>query len=194
MDTATQVTPVSATRWAEAQEGERVWWRRYSRTPIVKQLHELYAAELQITETAGRSILDVGGGPKPLAVALGLPFASLTVVDPLATFLHPHAMANVSYATVAAEQYAGPQVDEAWGYNVLQHVIDPERVIAVAKQHSRRVRWFDWVDTPIAPHHPHSLSADWIVGQFADWVVVSEKRGHVDAYAQSYVALIAERP
>lgn len=48
--------------------------------------------------------------------------------------------------------------DEAWIYNVLQHVEDPEAVVRTA-MHAKLVRIFEWVDTPPTLGHPHTLTA-----------------------------------
>jgi hypothetical protein len=188
------MTAITETRWQEAQKGERKFWESEDRTALVLELDALYLRELEIepSAVAGIKVLDLGGGPLPLAVVANLPLHQYTVVDPMSTVdtLHRSSL-TVERVTMAAEDYVGSPVGEAWGYNVLQHVIDPARVIATAKAHARRVRWFDWVDTPIESHHPHSISADWLREQFADWRIVSDRTG--TSHNQKYIALIAER-
>lgn len=183
-------------RWMLAQEGEREWWLSADRSHFIRELAPWYAELLQITPEAvtGKTVLDLGGGPLPLVVLLKLPVHFLTVVDPLATLFRPDPLPNVSRVTVAAEDYIGGQADEVWGYNVLQHVIDPAAVLETAKRHAlRRIRWFDWTDTKREKHHPHSIKADWLVAQFAGWRLVSERRGYHTGHQQHYVALIADR-
>lgn len=191
---------ISTERWQVAQQGERDFWTAEDRTRLCAQLNALYVRELQITPEAvmGRAVLDLGGGPFPLGVVLAIPLSRLTVVDPLSTMFQPTDPPHVVRVTLPAEDYTGPMADEVWGYNVLQHVIDPGAVLAKARLHAtQRVRWFDWVDTPIASHHPHSIKADWLVRDFADagWTIVQDTRGSVMVpHLQRYVALIAERP
>ena len=48
--------------------------------------------------------------------------------------------------------------DEAWIYNVLQHTEDPEQVIANARNVARLIRIFEWIETPVTPGHPHTLT------------------------------------
>jgi hypothetical protein len=192
----THVAPISDLRWLEAQQGERRWWQATDRAPLIREMASWYAGLLRITPdaVAGKTVIDLGGGPMPLAVLLGLPFGWLTVVDPLATLLRPDPLPNVARYAITAEDFNSGSAAEVWGYNVLQHVLDPAAVIAVAKRHTRdRVRWFDWVETPVVKHHPHSISADWLVEQFAGWEV-SETRGFHAGHQQHYVALVAERP
>jgi hypothetical protein len=189
------VAAISDLRWLEAQTGERAWWQSTNREPLIRELATWYATLLGITAkgVCGKMILDLGGGPMPLAILLGLPFGWLTVVDPLATLLKPDPLPNVARYAITAEDFNSGLAAEVWGYNVLQHVVDPAAVIAVAKRHAAdRVRWFDWVETPVAKHHPHSIRADWLVSQFAGWQV-SETRGFHAGHQQHYVALVAER-
>jgi hypothetical protein len=189
----TPVTAISVDKWAEAQAGELEFWRSADRRALAEYLDTLYIGALGITPESvkGLSVLDLGGGPLPMAWLMGLPIGELTVVDPLpidttAPFLRVMA---------PAEDYVGPQCDEVWGYNVLQHVRDPAAVIETAKAHAtQRVRWSDWVDSPIASHHPHSISADWLVSQFDGWRLSTLKRGSVRVpKVQHYVAIVAER-
>jgi len=82
---ALPVTAIDTQRWQEAQAGELAFWNSADRTDLARYLDTIYAKELQITPdaVAGLSVLDLGGGPMPLASLLNLPTASLTVVDPL---------------------------------------------------------------------------------------------------------------
>ena len=191
------MTAISPERWAEAQEGETAFWTSADRTELCRYLDGLYTAFLDIRaqKIKGLTVLDIGGGPMPLAVLLELPVKSLTVVDPLPVAVTDPP--NVTRHVTPAETYQGALCDEVWGYNVLQHVIDPAAVIATAKAHAlTRVRWFDWVDSPIASHHPHSISANWLREQFpADtWRLTVNQAGSVRVpKVQHYVALVAER-
>lgn len=190
---------ISDARWAIAQQCERDWWRAADRTGQVSQSAPWYAELLGIARASinGRSVLDLGGGPFPIGLVLDLPLAQLTIVDPLATLMSSVTLPDVVRVAMPAEEYAGPTCDEVWGYNVLQHVIDPAAVLNTAKYHARRViRWFDWVDTAIYPVHPHTISAQWLINQFPheDWRITSEILGSVMVpHEQFYIAIVAER-
>jgi hypothetical protein len=167
---------------------------------MIRELDEWYATLLDITPatTAGRTIIDLGGGPWPLAVTLDLPFERLVVVDPLCRGLFPvDYRADVLRVAMPAEDWIGMPADEVWGYNVLQHVMDPSLVMDTARRHAASVvRWFDWTDTVVEAHHPHSIRAEWLLCQFPDdrWEIVSEVHGSVlQPIEQSYVAVVARR-
>jgi hypothetical protein len=186
---------ITEDRWAIAQKLEHEFWTGADRTALARELDEWYAGllDLNAETVAGLSVLDIGGGPMPIAALLQLPVGELTVVDPLP---FPVDGSDI-YCRVqmAAEDYNGPLCDEVWGYNVLQHVMDPAAVLETAKRHARSViRWFDWTDTPLADHHPHSLKADWLIEQFDGWSV-RQSRGSktVHGLTQNYIALVAER-
>jgi hypothetical protein len=182
---------ISEARWQEAQKGELEFWNGGDRRALASELHALYARELSLSvvTVAGKSVLDLGAGPFPIGAALALPLHAYVCIDPIDWNYDPPDTGRV---VSRAEEYRGPYVDECWGYNVLQHVLDPRAVINVAKAHAPLVRWFDWIDTPVESHHPHSISADWLLSMFAEWRIVSERRG--TSHSQRYVALVAERP
>jgi hypothetical protein len=97
-----------------------------------------------------------------------------------------------------AEGWRGGTFDEVWGYNVLQHVVDPAEVMATARACAeKRIRWFDVVDTPIYPVHPHSIKADWLRAELSrdGFRIVQDIDGSrfIDGHRQKWVALIAER-
>ena len=195
------VLAISEERWTEAQAGELAFWQSGDRTLLARQLDQVYMRALQITaETVtGLNVLDIGGGPMPLAVLLNLPVASLTVVDPLpmSAALPPRSFPVVRHVA-PAETYRGGMADEVWGYNVLQHVQDPAAVLETAKLHADiRVRWFDWTGTPIESHHPHSIDPNWLRKQFSDgWSVTVDERAAIPVglhAPQSYIALVAQR-
>ena len=196
MGTGTHPLAITDDRWAEAQAGELAFWTKQDRSLLARELDTLYADWLGINAhmAKGLNVLDIGGGPMPLAVLMNLPVKTYTVVDPLPyvdTGIVSHL--SMSRVQITAEDYVGNVADEAWGYNVLQHVIDPAAVIRTAKQHARVVRWFDWVDTPIEDHHPHSISSEWLTAQFSDWRILSDYRETAAKYRQKFCAIVAMR-
>ena len=62
--------------------------------------------------------------------------------------------------------YASPRFDEAWIYNVLQHVNDPALVITNARAVAHKIRVFDWIEVDPYPGHPHRLEKK----QLDDWL------------------------
>jgi hypothetical protein len=196
------MTAISEARWQEAQRCEAAWWAEFSASREPDNLaadiaagHHFTAGVLDIrNETVGgATVLDIAGGPYPLGVDLAL--ARYVVLDPAEYPDTP----GVERERIRAEDFVfGAQFDEAWGYNVLQHVIDPAAVMAIARRRAfTRIRWFDVVETPIYPVHPHSIKADWLRAELSrdGFRIVQDIDGSrlVEGARQKWVALIAER-
>lgn len=185
---------ISALQWSEAQAVEAVWWRATpARMAEVAAGHAWIREALDLDAAAldGVSVTDLGGGPVPIVGHADLPLATRIVVDPLTVGGWPCPV-PVTRIVAVAEDYQGPQTDEVWGYNVLQHARDPLAVLETAKAHAvHRVRWLEYVDTPLAVHHPHSTRADWLLGQFSGWDVWRQVQGAYEGV--QFVALVADR-
>jgi hypothetical protein len=164
-----------------AQRFEVEWWGDCCATWNEERKQITYADRMGILTTTrggnqwpvydarGASVLDIGGGPVSMLLKTFNVGAGKIVVDPgeYPEWVYArYKAARVTYIQQPAEQFElwdiGTQrplrFDECWLYNVLQHVIDPERVIAVARRHSRLVRVFEWVLMPAHEGHPHELS------------------------------------
>lgn len=121
----------------------------------------------------GRAVLDIGGGPVSLLLKCRRRGRSV-VVDPGAfpTWIAArYAECGIQLISTRAEDYGdvGDEgFDEAWIYNVLQHVDDPARVVANARAAARKaVRVFEWVNVAPYPGHPHTLTSELLDGLLA---------------------------
>lgn len=191
---------VSEQRWRDAQLAEAAYWlAQQAKTPEqffaeIADGHHFTAGVLDIRdETVGSaSVLDIAGGPHPLGCWVER--GRHVVLDP-ARYDTGWAIDRVHER---AEGWRGDTFDEVWGYNVLQHVLDPAEVMATARAcAARRIRWFDVVDTPIYPVHPHSIKADWLRAELSrdGFRIVRDIDGSrlVEGHRQKWVALVAER-
>lgn len=195
---------ISESRWAEAQRYEADYWAQEARNPgklarDVADGHHWTAGVLDIrgATVGGTTVLDIAGGPHPLAsgpCGLRWGLSWYAVIDPAE---YPDAE-GVERVRVCAEDYQGEGAAEVWGYNCLQHVIDPAAVMAMARAcATRTIRWFDVVDTPVYPVHPHSISADWLRAELSrdGFRIVRDIDGSrlIEGHRQKWVALVAER-
>lgn len=164
---------MSEHEWDEHQDFEAGWWGNCVNTygEETKQLSYAHRMGLKQVNTDGHwpvydmegaSVLDLGGGPASIllkATNLG----RATVVDPCEYpdwIRQRYTVAGVDYERVPAEQWTSEVTyDECWIYNVLQHVQDPERIIANARASAMIVRIFEWIDLPPHLGHPHELKA-----------------------------------
>lgn len=119
----------------------------------------------------GKSIAEIGCGQFP-AVMFCKNVLSAIVFEPLFE-PPPECGVNIFWNRSAFEDFEYHfGVNECWLFNVLQHVRDPEAVIAKAKEAARTVRFFEPVDYPTCVYHPHTFSQ----GDFERWFPNSVKR------------------
>jgi hypothetical protein len=156
--------------WNEDQEWEREWWGSCQNTYGEEEKQFVYASRMGLhTFHNGSSpynfdirgnILDIGGGPT--SMLLKCPNATGIVVDPC-TFpewvYERYRAAGIGHLNITGEMIEyDKQFDEAWVYNVLQHVQDPQKVIANALHAAKMVRVFEWLEIGITKGHPHNLT------------------------------------
>jgi hypothetical protein len=141
-------------------------------------------------DLAGKSVLDIGGGPSSILLKT-VNGQGLVVADPCP---YP-AWVEARYAAMGISQFrepgetfnAGRLFSEVWIYNVLQHVEDPQKIIANAHRHAPILRMFEWVNCEPTLGHPWKLTKedldDWI-GNGADGTVafVNENTAVGEAY------------
>jgi hypothetical protein len=160
---------IATERWQAAQAAEAAWW-----TPTPERAAEVAAGHAWLRDlldirpetVAGLTVTDLGGGAVPIVGHPDLALARRVVVDPLEVTGWP-AQDGVHRVVCPAEHYVGAPTDEVWVYNVLQHVLDPAAVVAVAQTHAvTRVRWFEYVETPVHTIHPHTITSAWLLDQF----------------------------
>lgn len=168
----------------EPQEFERAWWGDCLNTFGEEAKQLVYAPKMGLVNTpllgkwpvydlAGRSVLDIGGGPVSMLLKC-VNRGRCRVIDPCyypAWIGDRYFYANIAYERRNGEDFTQREkwlYDEAWIYNVLQHVEDPRKVIANAKYHARVIRIFEWLETPPSEGHPHTLHAhelnEWLGG------------------------------
>jgi hypothetical protein len=171
MKSPTLPTPTNPNTWQEHQQWENNWWGDCINTFAEETKQITYAHRMGLVnqpdwghwpryDLQGKSILDLGGGPASMLLKT-VNGDRLTVVDPgnYPTWcMERYAVAGIDYLRREAEGFvAAAPFDECWIYNCLQHTIDPEEVVAVARKSARVVRLFEWVFIPPCPGHPHEL-------------------------------------
>lgn len=169
--------------WTENQHWESDWWGTCVNTFGEEAKQISYAHRMGLVnnpigerwpgyDLEGRSVIDIGGGP--VSILLKCRNGDrLTVLDPLEVpgwVRARYALAGIELRQVAAEEFDDPFVwDEAWLYNVLQHVQDPKALIENAWRHARRIRIIDFPYTDPHPGHPHRLEPEeldeWLGGK-----------------------------
>ena len=198
--------PVFRNMWEAAQQHERDWWGtepgpRWDEEIAKQQTYARLMGLPQDLTMSGKTILDVGCGP--VSMLLRATHSGAVGVDPLLMSEETrakYAQANVTLYRSKAEEFEPPRhFDEAWMYNCLQHVDDPNKVMAMLLQSADCVRIFEWIDMPVDPTHPNTLRVDqferWLQADqwFFDIWNVGELRSSNDGGWGRYIAIHAVR-
>ena len=107
-----------------------------------------------------KRILDIGGGPTALLLKT-VNLAGGRVCDPIQ---YPdwvyarYSAKNIGYVVRRGEDLDESGWDEVWIYNVLQHTIDPKKILQNALRAAPVLRLFEWLDFPPHPGHPWMLT------------------------------------
>lgn len=112
----------------------------------------------------GRSIIDIGGGPVSLLLK-SVNGGRCVVADPApwpSWVRQRYKECGIEFWSMAgeSESITGYSFEEAWIYNVLQHVQDPELVITNARSIAKVIRIFEWIDISAYEGHPHELARE----------------------------------
>ena len=150
---------------------ENDWWGDCGNTWHEEQKQFAYAPRMGLRpewsvahppqfDVGGRSVIDIGGGP--VSILLKCVNKGRAVVADPGEFpqwtLDRYLACGIEYWRTNGEDIEGYSFDEAWIYNVLQHVTDPAKVIAAARACAKTVRIFEWIDIPPYEGHPHMLT------------------------------------
>jgi glycosyltransferase involved in cell wall biosynthesis/SAM-dependent methyltransferase len=198
--------PVLPSVWEQAQQYEHEWWRTdvEIRWPEEISKQDTYARLMGLPADLNmgtKTILDVGCGP--VSMLLRTTHGGAVGVDPQLMSEETKAKfaaANVELYSGKAEDFQpGRHFDEGWIYNCLQHVDDPNKVMATLLRSVDNVRIFEWIDTAPSEGHPHTLTPDhferWLPGDkwFCLFWNVGEVRFDSNLATGRYIAIHATR-
>lgn len=190
----------------EHQQFERDWWGTCANTFSEEAKQITYAHRMGLVnkpdgytgrwpqyDMAGKSVLDLGGGP----VSMLLKCVNLDrglVVDPCpypAWVRARYEDCGLRVIQQQAETFRSNNTyDEVWIYNVLQHVEDPEAIIETARRYGKVLRIFEWIDTAPTLGHPHTLRTEalqeWIGGGTVRQIGTTENVNENSAYGWAF--------
>lgn len=167
-------------KWKVAQDWEADWHGNCINSLNEEQKQLVYAEKMGLVPTPtpktpytfkiGGAVLDIGGGAYSLLLKCTNIAGSL-VIDPLMNRYPSWVKFRYKTAGIECMQMTGEDslglrdavldgyiFDEVWMYNVLEHVIDPKKIIENALELGKVVRIFEWLDTPPNIGHPHTLT------------------------------------
>ena len=189
----------------EDQAFERDWWKDCANTfgEEVKQLTYAYRMGLEVVDDgsghwpvydmAGKSVLDLGGGPTSILLRCRN-FDRALVVDPCEYpdwVAQRYAAHGIEVMRMNAEDFPAVvnRYDEAWFYNVLQHTENAAGIVEAARSSAKVVRCFEWLDTLSLLGHPTTLTErgmnEWLDTRgTVEWL-----DGYNGCYGNSYSAV-----
>jgi 2-polyprenyl-3-methyl-5-hydroxy-6-metoxy-1,4-benzoquinol methylase len=179
---------ISLTQWKGAQEFERSWWVGARDQHPIEIEKSFYVAQLlRISEgSPNATVIDVGSGP--LSLLLRVPVKAGTALDPIhfGDLELAYRQRGIARLIKPAEELsaADGRFDEAWIYNCLQHVIDPELILQNVMRSVRLVRLFEWVYMRPYQGHPHELTPQMLQQPFqkAGWSVLLSRTNFIDVH------------
>lgn len=150
---------------------ERLWWGDCRSTFHEEQKQLVYARGMGLRadwdcghppafEMGGAGVVDIGGGPVSLLLKC-TNLGSSVVVDPCAYpewVLSRYDFSGIDYLQIPGEDLSVKDAyDEAWIYNCLQHVEDPQLVVHNALRAAKYLRIFEWINIEPYEGHPQVL-------------------------------------
>lgn len=189
--------------WKKAQAFEKNWWLT---TPGWH--HE----EIRKGDIVGRMMLVDKGVPQKTVIDIGcgpfslvqrVPVKDSVCLDPI---FYDHLEAGYINRGIKRLYKCGEDLtpadgtfDEAWIYNCLQHVKDPQKIIENAMNVASVVRIFEWTYIPPYEGHLYELTPEMLSTPFKvkNWNVVMETRGllnHSHLNGNYYMAIYSKAP
>ena len=168
---------ISQKRWEEAQSNEishHISESIESSYEHYRKVYEKYFKYLDINKDLNdKSIMEIG--PARFAALIYCNnYDKSYIVEPLKfDGISPYYKdKNIKFIHELYEDCDSPNVDEIWFLNVLQHVRNPDDLIAKAKKHSNVIRFFEPINTKINIEHPFSFSYNDYKYYFGDSVKI----------------------
>lgn len=155
-------------RWNHAQNTEFTHHQdlqlgAYSHASLIiaKYLEIDYKADFK-----DKVIVEVGAGPRGSILLTEGNFKRGIVVEPLIDRWPSYIRED--YEKIGVEIIAAPyedleideQIDETWFFNVVQHVLDPQEQLEIAKKTSKVIRVFESIGSATDDAHPHYITEE----------------------------------
>jgi SAM-dependent methyltransferase len=164
------------TNWKDVNEWEKHWWGNCTNTFNEERKQIIYAKRMGLKfctedwrpftiDMEGKSVLDIGGGP--VSLLLKCINVDGTVVDPCEFprwIYQRYGDAGIHFFLIKGEEvdhhFEEEIFDEVLIYNCLQHTEDPARILRNARNVSKIIRIFEWLDKPVEEGHPQVLTME----------------------------------
>ena len=191
-------------KWMEAQAWERNWWMRYRGSHPIEIDKNIFVSKMMFLHDGvpGKSVIDIGCGP--LSLLQRLPVKSGVALDPIhyGDLEDVYAQKGIKRIIKCGEDINAAEdgtYDEAWIYNCLQHVKDPQRIIENALEVAETVRIFEWIHIRPYTGHLHELTPELLEGPFKrkGWHTLMKTTGflnHSGLNGQYFMGIFCKSP
>lgn len=155
---------VTKEQWLKAQEEERKFHNHDFKDgkEHYRKSYEQYFKYVGIDpDLKGKRIVEIGCADFP-ALAYCTNLGDCMVIEPMPS--EHLKRAGIKICTDLAED-AEYEADEVWLFNVLQHVISPNKIVERAKKQAKIVRYFEPIEYGTDQCHLHNLT----FGDFQTW-------------------------
>jgi len=165
---------ITKKQWETAQRREKEWHKRArgnqeaAHREACKQYFEYVGLGQNIQ---GKNIIEVGPGDYP-ALMYCENIGKSIIIEPLPSEKLKENIKNLPIELIekSAENVKFPTVDEVWLFNVLQHVIDPVKIIENAKQSAKVIRFFEPINYGLDSMHLHNFDMNYFMDHFGKCV------------------------
>jgi hypothetical protein len=191
-------------KWKEAQVWERNWWMKYRGSHPIEIDKNVFVSKMMFLHDGvpGKSVIDIGCGP--LSLLQRLPVKSGVALDPIhyGDLEDVYAQKGIKRIIKCGEDINAAEdgtYDEAWIYNCLQHVKDPQRIIENALEVAETVRIFEWIHIRPYTGHLHELTPELLEGPFKrkQWHTLMKTTGflnHSGLNGQYFMGIFCKSP
>jgi len=158
-------------RWQSAQVGERNWHTKKGFMIDYGQSYENYFKYLGINpDLKGKRIIEIGCADNP-ALKYCYNYGDCTIIEPMfSPRLDLFILQTGINLIKEPAEYVEVEGDEAWLFNVLQHVISPDKIIENMKRSVSIIRFFEPIEMGTCQKHPHAFTLNDFKYWFGDCV------------------------
>jgi hypothetical protein len=133
-----------------------------------------------LTDFKDKVIVEVGAGPRGSILLTEGNFKRGIIIEPLIDRWPSYI--RECYEKIGVEIVAAPyedleieeQVDETWFFNVVQHVLDPQEQLELAKKTSKVIRVFESIGSATDEAHPHFITKETFTDVLGDFGSIYE--------------------
>ena len=183
---------ISKERWLEAQEAEQRFHSNMTLDELRTMYNDSYRQYFEYLDIKydqqHKHIIEVGCAEIP-ALYFCRNYKYSVIIEPLPTLILEELTRdmNVSLIKRPAENTGLFNYDEVWLFNVLQHVIDPDKLIDKMKNAAKRIRFFEPVNTEIDDYHPHAFTYDDFTRWFGEFDIYEENKEAINFHTHECV-------